>query len=76
MAGAYEKTGQIKYCWRLSTSLENGSRKVEMNKKVEHYELKSIDDLRPAEYNPRKISEKAAKGLSKSIEDFGDLTYG
>ncbi len=33
----------------------------------------SLEDLRPAEYNPRKISKKAFQGLGKSIEDFGFL---
>lgn len=36
-------------------------------------ELSSIEDLRPAPYNPRTISEKAADGLGKSLEDFGDI---
>jgi len=31
----------------------------------------SLSEMSPAEYNPRKISKKAAKGLSKSIEEFG-----
>lgn len=32
-----------------------------------------LDELCPAEYNPRKISKKAFKGLEKSIESFGFL---
>jgi len=36
--------------------------------------LKTIDDLRPADYNPRKISPRSAAALSKSIGDFGDLS--
>jgi hypothetical protein len=34
----------------------------------------NIDDLRPAPYNPRKINEAAARGLQKSLGDFGDLS--
>jgi hypothetical protein len=41
---------------------------------VNHHELKEIGDLRPASYNPRKISAKAAEGLAKSLGDFGDLS--
>ncbi|MFH1498845.1 MAG: ParB N-terminal domain-containing protein [Verrucomicrobiota bacterium] len=37
-------------------------------------QLKTIDDLRPAPYNPRKISDAAAKGLGASMERFGDLS--
>ena len=32
---------------------------------------KSLGELTPADYNPRKISENALAGLSKSIERFG-----
>jgi len=32
-----------------------------------------LEDLRPAEYNPRKIGKKAFRGLGKSIESFGFL---
>lgn len=31
----------------------------------------ALDKLKPAEYNPRKISDAALKGLEKSIERFG-----
>ena len=31
----------------------------------------SVDELRPAEYNPRTISDSAKKGLSASINEFG-----
>jgi hypothetical protein len=41
---------------------------------VEHHELRDIEDLRPAEYNPRTITEKAAHGLGQSIASFGDLS--
>ena len=30
-----------------------------------------IEDIEPAEYNPRKISKKEYKKLSKSISEFG-----
>lgn len=36
--------------------------------------LQTLEDLAPAAYNPRKISAKAASGLSKSIEEFGDIS--
>lgn len=36
--------------------------------------LRSIEDLKPAPYNPRKISKKAATGLGASIKKFGDLS--
>ena len=37
-------------------------------------ELKTIDDLKPAPYNPRKISEEAVSGLAYSLEEFGDIS--
>jgi hypothetical protein len=45
---------------------------VDIKPKLQH--LKSIEDLRPSSYNPRKISEAAASGLQKSLGDFGDLS--
>lgn len=36
--------------------------------------LKSISDLKPAEYNPRKISGSGASGLRESIKSFGDIS--
>lgn len=33
----------------------------------------TIDDLKPWERNPRKISRKASKGLSTSLDRFGDI---
>lgn len=36
--------------------------------------IESIDDLKPAPYNPRTIKDKAAKGLSVSIREFGDIS--
>ena len=36
--------------------------------------IKSTADLRPAVYNPRKISDKQASMLKKSMEEFGDLS--
>lgn len=39
-----------------------------------HHKLESLDDLKPAPYNPRKISKSAASGLSASLERFGDLS--
>lgn len=35
--------------------------------------LTSLEQLQPAPYNPRIISEDAIKGLSKSIDCFGDI---
>lgn len=40
---------------------------------VEHEGLK-IEDLQPAPYNPRQISDGAAEGLRYSMEEFGDLS--
>lgn len=36
--------------------------------------LESLDDLRPAPYNPRQITDEAAEGLSVSLEKFGDIS--
>jgi len=36
--------------------------------------LNTINDLKPAPYNPRKISVEAAAGLGYSLERFGDLS--
>lgn len=41
--------------------------------KKQKNEINSINELRPAPYNPRRISDKAAKGLKRSIEKFGDI---
>lgn len=41
---------------------------------VAQYELHSLDDLRAAEYNPRKISERAAEALGHSLGEFGDIS--
>ena len=38
------------------------------------HKLKSLEDLKPAPYNPREISQEAAKGLSASIAQFGDIS--
>jgi hypothetical protein len=35
---------------------------------------KTVGDLRPAEYNPRKISPEALKMLARSLAEFGDLS--
>lgn len=35
--------------------------------------LAEIDDLAPADYNPRRIDEQAAAGLQASLEAFGDI---
>lgn len=35
---------------------------------------KSIKSLKPADYNPRKISDKQLELLDKSIKEFGDLS--
>jgi len=34
----------------------------------------SFKDLRPADYNPREMSEEAAEGLRASITEFGDIS--
>lgn len=34
---------------------------------------KSIDDLKPSSYNPRRISKRAAAALARSLGDFGDV---
>lgn len=31
----------------------------------------SLSEMNPAEYNPRRITDKAAKGLGRSIDEFG-----
>lgn len=36
--------------------------------------IKKLSDLHPAEYNPRKIKDKALEGLKYSIEEFGDIS--
>jgi hypothetical protein len=36
--------------------------------------LKSIQDLKPAPYNPRSISKPAQDGLSESLHRFGDIS--
>lgn len=41
-----------------------------MQKLVWHTEKRKISDLTPAEYNPRQLTEKQAKDLTKSIEKF------
>lgn len=38
------------------------------------HKLESIEDLKPAPYNPRKIKKQAAEGLAKSIDEFGDIS--
>jgi len=38
------------------------------------YQLKTIEDLKPAPYNPREITLDAAKGLSVSLAQFGDIS--
>ena len=35
---------------------------------------RTVADLRPAEYNPRKISPEALKMLARSLAEFGDLS--
>lgn len=43
---------------------------LEKKLKVTH-STRRIDELKPTEYNPRKISDKAKKKLRKSLLDFG-----
>ena len=38
-------------------------------------EKKKLDDLNPAQYNPRTIGEKAFYGLGQSLEKFGLMSY-
>lgn len=35
---------------------------------------KSIEDLQPAKYNPRRIDKEAASGLRASLDKFGDIS--
>lgn len=42
--------------------------------KIEIRKMK-LDDLKPAEYNPRIISDEAFQGLGHSIDRFGMLSY-
>ena len=42
-------------------------------KAVNDRRLMSIEDLKPAPYNPRRISDDAATGLGYSIAEFGDI---
>ena len=35
---------------------------------------KKLSDLKPADYNPRTIKDKALEGLKYSIEEFGDIS--
>jgi DNA modification methylase len=37
-------------------------------------EIESWDQLKPADYNPRKIESYAAEGLSNSLKEFGDIS--
>ena len=41
---------------------------------MNNHGLKNIDDLKPASYNPRKISKKAFEGLEVSLKKFGDIS--
>ena len=41
---------------------------------TKNHELKTLKDLNPAPYNPRKISEEALAGLSVSTKQFGDIS--
>ncbi len=41
------------------------------NKKTINIATKRLSELSPADYNPRKISDLAKRGLKKSIETFG-----
>ena len=34
----------------------------------------NVTDLKPASYNPRKITDSKLKALSSSMEEFGDLS--
>jgi len=45
---------------------------VGVNKTQPHC-LDSIDDLKPARYNPRSIKTRAAAGLEESLKRFGDI---
>ena len=41
---------------------------------MKHHTLNTIEDLKPAPYNPREISSAAVKGISASIAQFGDIS--
>jgi len=43
-------------------------------KPIDDRRLTSIEDLRPAPYNPRRIDDDAAAGLGVSLKEFGDLS--
>jgi len=43
-----------------------------MGKKI----LKTISDLKAAEYNPRRITPEALKGLGYSLEEFIEIPQG
>ncbi len=36
--------------------------------------LTKIEDLKPAEYNPRRIAQEAMHGLKRSVREFGDIS--
>ena len=36
--------------------------------------IQKLSDLKPADYNPRKINDEAFNGLKFSIEEFGDIS--
>jgi hypothetical protein len=54
---------------------EEGGREDSMSFKFKDLETKKMKlaDMKPAEYNPRKISVRALEGLGKSMERFGNL---
>src|SRR5579884_1988729 len=41
---------------------------------MENHEIKDLSTLKPADYNPRKISSQTKKKLKESLERFGDLS--
>lgn len=36
--------------------------------------IEKLSDLKPSDYNPRKITDKALEGLKYSLEEFGDIS--
>lgn len=46
-----------------------------MGENIDHHPFTSFDELKPAEYNPRTISENAFHGLKKSMTDFENSSY-
>lgn len=44
-----------------------------MKKLTWHTEKRKVSELKPADYNPRKLSDKARADLTHSVEEFGEV---